>query len=111
MKSNLHCIEAQVRYLTTEEGGGLKPVFSGYRGQFHYDGEHDSPSDGFQYFPDYRDDEPVPLGATVRTRVAFRKERWDQYHSARMSVGTTFQIQEGRRIIGLGIVTNLDFKD
>ena len=33
-------IEAEITFLTSEEGGKKLPVFSGYRPQFYYDG-HD----------------------------------------------------------------------
>ncbi|WP_417395852.1 hypothetical protein [Gimesia chilikensis] len=40
-----HEIEAEVYYLTTEEGGRNNGVRNGYRGQFHYDGgDHDGGS-------------------------------------------------------------------
>ena len=32
-------IEAEIYYLTTEEGGRQSPVFNGYRGQFFYEGK------------------------------------------------------------------------
>jgi len=103
----LHFIEGTVRYLTVEEGGRTKPIFSGYRGQFHYADDPVLVFDGFQYFPDYRDDDSVPLGATVRTHIGFLKERWNDYHSKRMSVGSAFQIQEGTKVVGRGTVTGL----
>ncbi len=74
-----HAIEAEVRYLTTEEGGRRTGVFSGYRGQFYYGGND---YDGFQYFPDKADDEMVKLGMTVRAVVVFEGRVGDLFGSA-----------------------------
>ncbi|MEZ6138980.1 MAG: hypothetical protein R3B84_00280 [Zavarzinella sp.] len=49
MSAIFHEIEAEIRYLTTQEGGRKTGVSSGYRGQFYYGGQD---YDGFQYFPD-----------------------------------------------------------
>lgn len=59
-------IEAEIRYLTTEEGGRNSGVLSGYRGQFFYD---DRDWDGSQYFPDVTEGTMVELGTTVRALV------------------------------------------
>ena len=101
MSAGFHEIETEIRYLTTEEGGRTSGVFSGYRGQFHYGGED---YDGFQYFPD---DEAVELGTTVRAVVRFFKERWDDVHSGQITVGMPFEIREGRRVVGRGVVTRV----
>ena len=39
MSTGLHEIEAEIRYLTTAEGGRQTGPFSGYRGQFFYEGD------------------------------------------------------------------------
>ena len=39
MFADFHEIEAEIRYLTTEEGGRKHGVISGYRGQFYYGGD------------------------------------------------------------------------
>jgi hypothetical protein len=39
MSEDIHEIESEIRYLTTAEGGRKTGVTSGYRGQFHYEGD------------------------------------------------------------------------
>ncbi len=104
MSAAFHFIEADIRYLPPEEGGRTTVVFSGYRGQFYYDGED---HDGFQYFPDHGR-EMVHLGTTVRTIVRFRQERWHEVHSKHIVVGMAFEIREGSRTAGRGVVTNVN---
>lgn len=99
-----HRVRAQIRYLTAEEGGRAQPVFDGYRGQFHYAGEQDEVHDGFQRFPTFGPDEPIPPGKTVPAVIEFHEPYWTEFHSKRMAVGTRFQIQEGRRIVGRGVI-------
>jgi translation elongation factor EF-Tu-like GTPase len=108
MRGGPHFIEARIRYLTAGEGGRTAPVASGYRGQFHYAGEPDTPHDGFQYFPYVPAAEFVSLGSEVRALVRFDREMWDGLHAAKMRVGTRFTIQEGRKVVGEGVVTGLD---
>ncbi len=93
-------IEAEIRFLTTEEGGRKSGVYSGYRGQFFYQGDD---YDGVQSFPD-SPDSMIPLGTTVRASIRFRQERWEDVHSKRITVGMPFEIKEGNRIVGRGIV-------
>jgi len=104
MAAAFHYIEAQIRYLLTEEGGRRTGVCSGYRGQFYYNGDD---HDGFQFFPDNEDGIAL-LGVTARTLVQFSQERWEEVHSKHIAVGTRFEIREGNRTVGHGVVTNLD---
>ena len=104
MSQVYHQIEAEIRYLTAEEGGRRSGLFSGYRGQFYYSGND---YDGFQFFPDLQDDEMVELGKTVRAVIKFRQERWDEVHSKAITVGMPFAIREGKRTVGRGVVTNV----
>ena len=109
---NFHCVEATVRYLTTQEGGRRGPVGNGYRGQFHYQEDPHNPRDGFQYFPeDALEQGVIPLGKTVQAFIMFPKDRWDAFHSQRIRVGTPFQIQEGLRIVGRGQITRTEADD
>lgn len=101
-------IEATIRYLTTEEGGRQGPVASGYRGQFHYQGEEDKAWHGFQYFPGLPKGDSVPLGVTVQAVIKFPPHSWEKHHSHRLYVGMPFEIREGRKLVGRGTVTGLD---
>lgn len=107
MPTSFHFIEANIRYLLTSERGRQSGVGNGYRGQFHYEGEEQA-WDGFQYFPDLQDDSIVPLGTKIRVFVQFREETWEAIHSKRLQVGMSFQIREGKRIVGRGVVTKLE---
>ena len=102
MAADFHEIEAEIRYLTTEEGGRRTGVSSGYRGQFFYEGED---YDRFQYFPDLPDGVRVELGTPVRALIRFGQKRWEDVHSKKITVGMPFQIREGNRTVGHGIVT------
>lgn len=104
MSAAIHEIEAEIRYLTTEEGGRNSGVFSGYRGQFYYGGED---YDGFQYFPDVSAGTMVELGTMVRALVRFRRERWDDFHSKQITIGMPFEIREGDKTVGRGRVTKV----
>lgn len=99
---DLPYIEATVRYLTTAEGGRKSGVASGYRGQFSYDGDD---SDGIHSFPDFEEGAFIPLGETVRTRIAFPPDRWELRHSKGIVEGMSFDVREGRRVVARGVVT------
>lgn len=107
MAAEYHDIKAEICYLTTAEGGRQTGVMSGYRGQFHYGGD-DQPWDGFQHFPEFSDGVVIELGTLVRAKVRFLQSRWDEVHSKRIEVGVPFEIREGRRIVGRGVVTGAD---
>ena len=91
-------IEARITYLTAKEGGRSTPVFSGYRGQFHYGGnDWDAP----QVFIDKEQVEP---GESVRAYLGFLSPR---EHIGNIHVGMGFQVREGARIVGKGVVTKI----
>ena len=103
-----HVIEARIRYLIPAEGGRKTGVASGYRGQFYYGGND---YDGFQWFPDFNRDDYVELGTEVRAFIEFSKGRWDEVHRHSIHEGMPFEIREGRRVVGTGIVTRLAVSD
>jgi len=101
-------IEVQIRYLTTAEGGRREPVSDGYRGQFHYLTDEANGWDGIQYFPDeVKEKGTIPLGKTVRAKIHFPQKSWDKCHSSRLQAGMAFEIREGKKPVGRGIVTSL----
>ncbi len=91
-------IEAEITFLTPEEGGRKTPVFSGYRPQFYYDG-HD-----WDAIHDYGDVAQVAPGQTVTALLVFLSPA---YHLGRLYPGKQFQIREGQRIVGHGRVTKI----
>jgi len=93
-----HDIEAEIRFLTKEEGGRISPVFSGYRPQFYYDGrDWNAPHE-------YPDTYTVNPGDTVRAYLGFMSP---QEHHGKIDVGMEFKIREGSRIVGEGVVTKI----
>ena len=103
MDKDCRLVEAEIRYLTAEEGGRRLGVKSGYRGQFHYP-KDGSDWDATQEFPDKGDD-IVVLGETVRVKLYFHPDRWVEIHEARIEPGLKFLIREGTRVVARGIVT------
>lgn len=91
-------IEAEIYYLTAEEGGRKTPIYSGYRGQFYYDGND---WDGPQKFKNV---EFVDPGSTVKVCIGFIPP--DKHHG-QIFVGMKFEIREGARTVGKGTVTKI----
>ena len=91
-------IEAEIRFLTAEEGGRHTPARSGYRPQFYYDG-HDW--DAHQEYPDA---EWVNPGDTARTLLWFLSP---DAHVGRVHAGMEFEVREGARVVGRGRVTKI----
>ncbi len=91
-------LEAQVYYFTPQEGGRHSPVFSGYRGQFHYNGrDWDAP----QQFVDK--DSCYP-GESV---IVYLQTVSPYYHKGKFYVGKKFEIREGAKGVGTGTVTKI----
>lgn len=91
-------IEAEIYFLTSEEGGRSKPAFSNYRPQFFYD-NHDW--DAPHIYPDV---EQVNPGDTVRAYLGFLSPK---EHLGKIFVGMEFLIREGNRTVGKGKVTKI----
>lgn len=91
-------IEAEIYFLTTEEGGRSTPAFTGYRPQFHY---NEQDWDASHIYPDV---EVVNPGETVRAYLGFLSP---QEHFGKVSVGMEFLVREGARTVGKGVVTKI----
>ena len=91
-------IEAVMTFLSTEEGGRKMPVFSGYRPQFHYQG------DDWDAIHTYINVEQVNPGDTVTAQLRFVRP---QFHVVRIAVGMEFLIREGNRTVATGRVTKI----
>lgn len=89
-------LEATIRFLTTEEGGRLRTIHSGYRPQFYYNGID---CDAVQEYPDV---EVVNPGDTVRAHLSFLRP---EVHLGKMHVGMPFKIREGARTVAEGTIT------
>ena len=92
-------IRVQLDIVPTEEGGRHSPVFNHYRGQFHHlSGE---------VFADVEwlvPDEPIEPGTSSPCEVWFADP---DAHLPRIRVGDSFEVREGRRMIGRGSVTEI----
>jgi translation elongation factor EF-Tu-like GTPase len=91
-------VEADIYFLTTEEGGRKGPAYTDYRPQFYYDGhDWDAPHE-------YPDVEQVNPGDTVRAYLAFLSPH---EHLGKLYVGKEFLIREGARTVGRGKITKI----
>jgi translation elongation factor EF-Tu-like GTPase len=91
-------VEAEISFVSTEQGGRQTPFSSGYRPQFHYgeeiwDAEHE-----------YPDDDRVFPGETVRVLLRFARP---EAHVHQIHKDMEFLIQEGARVVGRGRITKL----
>jgi elongation factor Tu len=92
-------VEAEITFLTTEEGGRKCPAFSDYRPQFYYDRQ-----DWDAVHTYIGDVEPVYPGQTVMAYLSFLSP---QYHVGKLYPGKEFLLREGQRIVGKGRVTEI----
>jgi elongation factor Tu len=90
-------IEAEIYFLTTEEGGRNTPAISGYRPQFYYD-EHD-----WDAVQDYNVPEVYP-GQTVTARLTFLSP---QFHLEKLYIGKEFLIREGQKTVAKGRIIKI----
>ena len=91
-------IEANIYFLTTDEGGRHSGVFDGYRPQFYYDGYD---WDAFHEYPDGRYVNP---GETARVYLSFLRPH---VHVGKVYEGMEFLIREGSRTVGKGQVVKI----
>lgn len=89
-------IEAEIYFLTTEEGGRHTPVKSGYRP------DHDFGAGMLNAaVHEYIGCELVAPGQTVRANIGFANP---EFQNDRLYAGFKFKIQEGGRLVGHGII-------
>lgn len=91
-------LRATIYYLTEKEGGRKSPIFSGYRGQFHYD-ERD-----WDAAQEFIDTDWCVLGESID---CYLQTLSPQFHQQKFFVGKEFEIREGARIVGRGIITEI----
>ena len=91
-------IEAEIYYLTAQEGGRNSAVGNGYRGQFYYDGKD------WDALQEFMDKEICQPGETVKVKM------WTlspDFHTGKLWIGKEFKIREGARTVGRGIIKNI----
>lgn len=98
MNPNPKDIEVEMTFLTTEEGGRKNPVWSGYRPQFHYDGQD------WDAAHEYIEVQSVRPGDTIKAYLRFFNP---QNHSGKLHVGQKFLIREGSRTVAQGHITQI----
>lgn len=91
-------LQADIYYLTEQEGGRKSSITSGYRGQFHYDGED------FDAMHQFIDKDWCQLGETVKV---FLQTASPDFHAGKFYVGKEFEIREGSKTVGKGKITNI----
>ncbi len=91
-------IEVVMAFLRTEDGGKTRLAFSGYRPQFHYQGED------WDAQHTYVDVKQVNPGDAVTAQLKFLSP---QFHAGKIAVGTEFEIREGKRTVATGRVTKI----
>lgn len=91
-------IEVTLRLRATSEGGRSNPAFTGYRPQFYYDGRD------WDAEHEYIDVDEVAPGETARAYLRFG---CPAHHDGRVTVGMKFELREGARVIGEGVVVRI----
>ena len=91
-------IEAEIYYLTANEGGRKTQVGNGYRGQLFYDGKDwDAPQQ-------FLDKVWCNLGETVKVQMQTLSP---DYHVGHLNQGKEIEIREGAKTVGKGRITKL----
>lgn len=97
-------LEAEIYYLTEQEGGRTGYVKSGYRGQFYYNGKDwDVPQE-------FINQESCNPGDVVQVKLQTLSS---EFHIGQFFVGQEFEIREGAKTVGKGKITKIlreDFK-
>ena len=91
-------VEAEIRYLKTEDGGPSRGICSGYRGQFYYYGRD---WDALQQFIDR--DICLP-GEMVKVHLQTLSS--DQ-HLGMFHIGLEFEIREGSKTVAHGVIRKI----
>ena len=91
-------VTAMIKLLKTEEGGRTSYVCSGYRPNFRFG---DLYTDGALTFPDHQQVSP---GDECEVRITFANPA---YVRASLRVGACFDITEGPRKIGEGVILSI----
>lgn len=91
-------LRATIYYLPEKEGGRKTWIGNGYRGQFFYDGKD---WDACQNF--INKDKCLP-GENVDCYLITLSP---QYHIGKFYLGKEFEIREGSKVVGRGIITEI----
>ena len=100
MPPRSHDIEAEIYALPTNEGGRKIALLSGYRPSHDF-GKNGELNDGLHEYPD---DGRIDLGQAGR---AFIWLLTPDRNKELLTVGDSFTVQEGSRVVGRGMITLL----
>ncbi len=95
-------LEAKIRFLSAEEGGRSKPVFSSYRPNHDF-GVHDDYG-LVDAVHEYVGTDHCDPGQSVFAKLTFLN---DQPVLRRLFPGQEFRVQEGARIVAIGSISRL----
>ncbi len=98
----IESIEAQVHFLSPEEGGRKSKIFTGYRPTFFWDGHEELGGNDGRIILEGHDECSPGEDSTLKVEF-YRPELLPDT----ISQGTTFTIREGKRIIGRGHVQEI----
>lgn len=96
-------IEAEIRFVTPEEGGRQTPVMAGYRPHHDFGVEETQ----FGAVHEYVDKEWASPSETVTAMLSFMGSGYQDYLAGRLHEGLEFTVQEGARIVGRSRVTKV----
>jgi ribosomal protein L37E len=94
--------EAEVRFLSTTEGGRTRSVKPGYRAQLHYD-ERD-----WDAVYDFVERDRVRPGETAIARMWLLTP---EAHRGKLAPGKSFSVREGQRIVARGVITKAFYRE
>lgn len=106
-----HDFEADLRFLSPEEGGRQGPVFQGYPPDMRYDGDTDAL---WMVRPIFlaADGTIIPGDVPIRGKVSARMyivvdEMRTTVHRQRLREGIKFFLHEGSHVVAEGVVTKI----
>lgn len=91
-------LQAEIYYLTAEEGGRKSSVATGYRGQFYYDGKNWDAPQAFLDKDICKPGESVIVNLSTLSPI---------YHYGKFYIGKEIETREGAKIVGKGKITKI----
>jgi translation elongation factor EF-Tu-like GTPase len=97
-------ILASIKLLKTEDGGRSNPIYSGYRGQFFFEG-NDFDCMKFEIQPE--PDGWIQPGESAEVRIDLSVCAWSELNH-KIQPGRSFELHEGRKTVAVGTVIAVD---
>jgi len=107
--------EVQYRFLEAEEGGrSTGPPYQGFRRDWAHDGDDISRTGMFMIWPEFKDENGIPVPDGERVPAAGTAEMWilshefrERVHRKRITVGIKGFLMEGSRRVAEAVVTRV----